>query len=76
MTPTVARQRTTTITSLYTPHERAALSHYLGIPDPRPQDLAGIDPTQPVDPEEWDEIIGGIAPTPSDMGWRVRSQKA
>jgi hypothetical protein len=69
MTPTVARQRTTTITSLYTPHERAVLSHYLGIRDPRPQDLAGIDPTQPVDPEEWDETIGGIAPMPSDTDY-------
>ena len=55
------------ILTLYTPVERAVLSKYFGLEDPAPQDLAGIDVSKPVDPEDWDEAAHGIAPLPSEV---------
>lgn len=53
------------IRTSYTPIERALLAAYLGYPDPAPHELEGIDITDPVDPDEWDESVQGIAPLPS-----------
>ena len=58
---------TSEIPAMYTPVERAVLTEYLGLKDPRPRDLAGIDVSTPVDPDEWDEASQGIAPLPSDI---------
>jgi hypothetical protein len=52
---------------MYTPVERAVLSKYFDLKDPRPRDLSGIDVSTPVDPDEWDEASQGIAPLPSDI---------
>jgi hypothetical protein len=57
----------TEIIALYSPVERAVLSKYFGLDDPAPQDLAGIDVSTPVDPEDWEEAANGIAPLPSEM---------
>lgn len=54
------------IPSLYTSTERAVLANYLGLADPAPLDLANIDISVPVDPDEWNEATGGIAPLASD----------
>lgn len=53
---------------IYTPTERAVLGTYLGFTDPAPIDLADIDVLAPVDPEQWDESIGGVAPLASETG--------
>src|SRR6187399_2179006 len=51
----------TLIPELYSPMERAVLAAYLQIPDPRPDDLRGLDPTKPV-PSRWSERSRGIGP--------------
>lgn len=56
-----------TIPELYRPIERAVLSTYLQRPDPRPEDLANLDPTRPV-PRRWSERCHGIAPQRSETG--------
>jgi hypothetical protein len=56
-----------TIPELYRPIERAVLAKYLQIPDPRPDDLADLDPTRPV-PRRWSERRDGIAPQRSETG--------
>ena len=48
--------------------ERAILSAYLGIPDPKPGDLKSINLKRSVDPEEWDEAKLGIAPMRNFFG--------
>jgi hypothetical protein len=53
------------IRTSYTPLERALISAYLGYPDPAPHELEGIDITETVDPDEWDEGVHGIAPLPN-----------
>ena len=58
----MARTNPPDIRTSYTPFERALLAAYLAYPDPAPHELEGIDITKPVDPEEWDEAIQGIAP--------------
>lgn len=58
----MARTNPPDIRTSYTPFERALLAAYLAYPDPAPHELEGIDITKPVDPEEWDESIQGIAP--------------
>lgn len=68
MTPTTLARPSIDIRSLYTPLERAAIARYLAREDPHPQDLAGVDPTSPVDPDEWDERTGGLAPLSSETG--------
>jgi hypothetical protein len=62
MTPTASSTPAINLRSFYSPSERAILAHYLGRPDPHPEDLAGIDPTAPVDPDAWNEATGGIVP--------------
>jgi hypothetical protein len=57
------------IRTTYTPTERAALAQYLGVSDPAPAELAGVDITEPVDEDEWDEEKDGIAPLPSGTGY-------
>src|ERR671913_1224396 len=56
------------IRTSYTPLERALLSAYLGYPDPAPNELEGIDISETVDPDEWDESVQGIAPLPNIHG--------
>ena len=56
------------IRTSYTPLERALLSAYLGYPDPAPHELEGIDISETVDPDEWDESVQGIAPLPNIHG--------
>jgi hypothetical protein len=51
---------------LYTPIERAALSAYLRFIDPAPQELEHVEPTDPVDRDEWDHDANGIAPLRSE----------
>jgi hypothetical protein len=67
---------TTDIRSLYTPVERAVLSKYFRIKDPWPRELAGIDVSTPVDPDEWDEGAKGIAPLPSEIYERFMLENA
>ena len=54
------------IPELYSPMERAVLAAYLQIPDPRPDDLRGLDPTKPV-PSRWSERSHGIGPQRSAL---------
>jgi hypothetical protein len=61
----MATKRLPDIRTSYTPIERALLSAYLGYPDPAPQEIEGIDISQPVDADEWDESVQRIAPLPS-----------
>jgi hypothetical protein len=68
MTPATLARPSIDIRSLYAPIERAAIARYLEREDPHPQDLAGLDPTSPVDPDEWDETTGGLAPLFSETG--------
>ena len=56
------------IRTSYTPIERALLSAYLRYPDPAPHELEGIDISETVDPDEWDESVQGIAPLPNLHG--------
>jgi hypothetical protein len=56
------------IRTSYTPSERALLAAYLNYPDPAPRELEGVDISTPVDPDERDESIRGIAPLPSVHG--------
>ena len=56
------------IRTSYTPIERALLSAYLRYPDPAPHELEGIDISETVDPDEWDESVQGIAPLPNIYG--------
>ena len=60
-------EMTMTIRELYRPMERAVLSAYLRVADPRPEDLRGLDPTKPV-PRRWSERKHGIAPQRSEIG--------
>jgi hypothetical protein len=67
---------TTDIRRLYTPVERAVLSKYFRIKDPWPRELAGINVSTPVDPDEWDEDANGIAPLRSDIYERFMLENA
>lgn len=55
------------IVNLYAPIERALLSAYLGVPDPKPADIAGVDVTKPV-PDDWNETRNGTGPRASERG--------
>jgi hypothetical protein len=56
-----------TIPELYRPIERAVLSKYLQVPDPRRSDLTDLDPSKPA-PRRWSERRDGIAPQRSETG--------
>lgn len=61
--------KSSNVTKLYRPIERAVLANYLGTLDPSPCELADIDLSRPVDPDTWNEAKAGIAPLQSETDY-------